>query len=300
MDERKLEEVLKAAKNEADRFFCKWDTEPFRRKVNMVVRDETEQRCFFASCRGKLGAVLVCLLLFILIPLKLSDPSAAGHQTISLDDRKPACLIDFVPIRGPYGAGQSLLVILWEESPEGRYEIVYSSMFHDSSLPRPVYTLDFPGISNRLALISSEDSQGKYLHYRLIGYSNQAISTILAEDYVPGGKLGIREGRMVAERKDGQVTHIIPYQIDARGEVVLSADQVQLQVGEELLLIGFNLPNPVKFLTREDLMKRVNDRNAEYASETLFRALDTGEDFLELTPDFGPARSKNLLIKVVK
>lgn len=298
MDEKKVEELLKTAKREADQFFTGWEVKPASIKPRHTPFQASLKESFFQLPWKKMGFIFVCLL-FLMLPYQVNKSSKTLPQAIVLDEREPAQLVDFVPISSPVHSTQSMLAILWNISPEGQYELVYSSVFNDSVFPKPVYTLDFPGSPHRMALISSEDGEKKYLHYRLIGYSQEDVKTLLAEDYVLGGKLGVVDGKMVEERNDGLVTHIIPCQIDEKGELLLTADQVELQLGEELLLIGLNFPGRVDFSPGKDVLEEVSNQSGDI-QKARFTASNIGEDYLQLTPNFAPAKSKTIYIKVAR
>lgn len=303
MDDNRLEELLQEAKNQADRFFAGWDLGPSRQKAKSRIQAGDFKKSFSLLARrewAKLGLALVFLLLTLFFPYRIRQAKQYALQTVTLDERRPSQLVNFVPVTNPAHTGQGLLAVLWGLNPEGQYQVIYSSMFNDSVFPHPVSTLDFPGTPYRMALISSEDSEQKYLHYRLVGYTDQNVNTILAADYVPGGKLDIEEGKMVEEREDGSVTHIIPYQIDDKGDLVLSADNIQLQIGEELLLIGFDLSNQVSFMAREDAIRKIDAGNEADKPEARFTANSVGEDCVRLTPNANPAKGKTLYIRVVK
>ena len=111
--------------------------------------------------------------LALFLPYRLQQAKQYALQTVTLDERRPSQLVNFVPVSNPARTGQGLLAVLWGLNPEGQYQVIYSSMFNDSVFPHPVSTLDFPGTPYRMALISSEDSEQKYLHYRLVGYRSE-------------------------------------------------------------------------------------------------------------------------------
>jgi hypothetical protein len=296
VDEKRLEELLDTAKKEADQFFSGWEAQLTSLKISHKNGHKLKDK-FPQPNWKRLGLVFICLLLCLFIPYQVNKSSNALPQSIVLDEREPAQLVDFVPIVNPAHSKHSQLAVLWHINPQGQYELVYSSLFNDSVFPKPVSTLAFPDSPYSMALLSSEDGTKKYLHYRLIGYSQEDVKTFLAEDYVLGGKLNIEDGKMVEERDDGLVTHIIPCQVDEDGELLLTADQVELQLGEELLLIGLNFLGTVKFLPGKDILEEVSKKNGSI-QETRFTASNIGEDYLHLTPNLDPTKSKTIYIKV--
>jgi len=300
MDDKRLEELLQEAKAESERFFESWSPESCWQEVRKRIKSRRHRQGLFPVNLGKGAIALACLLGLLLLPISFTKTERFAPQRITLDEREPAQLVNFIPVSLPGQSKNNLLVVLWGKSPEGQYEVVYTSLFNDSAFPRPVYTLDFPGTPYKLALLSSQDDGQKYLHYRLIGYTDQAIDTILAEDYVLGGKLDVEEGKMVEEREDGSVTHIVPYQVDEKGDLTLSADRVQLQLGEELMLIGLDLSKQVNFSLRKDILEEIEEKQERDISKARFMANNVGEERVLLIPDSNPAKSKALYIRVVR
>jgi len=320
MDDRKLEEVLKAAKVEQENFFEGWDSESLRNKVRLRIQKDKSPKITPHFNFKNLGIVMVCILIVLWLPytgiLKLNEKREPGRfgtpitqQAITLDDNKPKQLINFFSINNPDLNGQSLMAVLWGVNPDGNYKAIYSSLFEDSDLPHPVSILNFPGTQNRLAIISSGDSLEKFLHYRLIGYRDHAINIFIEENYVPHGKLSIKEGMLVEQRTAGDmshssggmvVTYIIPYMVDTTGELILSTDHVQLNVGEQLLLIGCDSDKEINFYSKENLIKKIENKIPGNASSARFNAQVPGEDNLLLTTNPDKNKGKNLSIKVVE
>jgi len=320
MDDRKLEELLKVAKVQSNNYFSNWKLEPSIDEImNKASKGKWSKRCSLTAA----GAALICAFLALWIMHKPVFSPFAGKnsgerpfapvakQTITLDDSKPVQLVDFIPVNRPDHGERSLMAILWGAGSDGGYKILYSSLLSDSDWPYPVSTIDFPG-SSRLALISSQDRKQRYLHYRLIGYSGQDIETYIEEDYVPGGKLGIRDGMLIEQRAAGDgakgeagsekmvITFIIPYQIDDKGELLLPTDHVQLNVGEQLLLTGLDTESEIQFTSGGNSIKRVDEKEKGKITSIKFSAFSPGEDYLLITPDSDISKEKSLYIKVVE
>lgn len=134
---------------------------------------------------------------------------------------------------------------------------------------------------------------------RYAGYEDPVISMLLAEDFIVQGDLAFRDGVLVEERASGMVTRIIPYQMNPYGELVLATERVLLQVGEELLLVGVNLPHYVELSAGNYNIKKVNERGNGYISETRFSVRQPGEDLLQLTPLSDPTKKRTIYIKVI-
>jgi hypothetical protein len=315
MDDRKLEELLRIAKVESGKFFSDWRFEPLKKEVISRVENRRLDRTAQFTAIRKLGIVLVCILVAVWIPyvlgiLPLASHTSIAQQSINLDDSKPSCLVDFISIDKPDHRGQNIMAVLWGVSPGGDYRVLYNSLFEDSDRPYPVSTIEFPGTGSRLALIYSEDSRQRYLHYRLIGYINESIKTIIEEDLVQGGKLSIKDGVLIEKRTasnsvDGDlnyeksiVTYIIPYLIDGRGELILSADRLQLNVGEQLMLIGIDENSGVQFYSEENSVRKINESIPGGVSKVRYNAFSVGEDYLVLTPGSDKTKVKNLHIRV--
>lgn len=132
-----------------------------------------------------------------------------------------------------------------------------------------------------------------------VGYEHPIINMLLAEDFIVQGKLLLKDGVLVEERSGGMVTRIIPYQMDPYGELVLPADRVLLQVGEELLLVGINLPQYVELNAGDYYITKVNERGTGYISETRFSVRHPGEDWLQLIPRSDPTKKRTIYVKVI-
>ncbi|NLC37751.1 MAG: hypothetical protein GX779_00615 [Clostridia bacterium] len=126
-----------------------------------------------------------------------------------------------------------------------------------------------------------------------------AFNLLLAEDFIPESDLGIKGGILIGESSQGAVTKIIPYQLNRRGELVLSADRVLLQVGEELLLIGINLPHQVDIGQEGYYLKRISVTDTGYIFETRFSVHSPGEGWLQITPKRDPMGSKIIFVKAI-
>lgn len=338
MNDRELEEILKEGKKESECFFSNWSFSPLREVVKMRIHSSSSSnrstKCatgFNWFSAGKLATGAVCVLILLVIfllsssffrlgpeeSLKTTDMPIA-QQMVSLDDSDTVYLVNFLPVNKPNRKDYNLLALVWRENPQGDTEMVYSSLLEDSDEPYPVSTIRFAGTGNKLVLISSGDSRKNYLHYRLIGCSNDSIKTFWAQDFVPNGKLGIKEGILVEQRVSNEipfdqkgkdntntprklVTYIIPYKINNLGELILPADKIQMRVGEQILLIGDSNEKDFKVLSVNNIVKKVDQGypTDEGGLSSAFYAKQKGEDILLLAPDGDNSKAKPFRVKVV-
>lgn len=335
MDDKQLDEKLKEAKTEAEHFFSEWKFKPYRKIVHLKVANKSTvpsllNRPIQWFLIGKICTALSCMFFLLWIPYKLDilqfnsqkNSSVTGlspvQQSVTLSDSKSTHLVDFFPLQRPSLKDPCLLAVMWEVNPDGNYRMVYSSLLEDSDKPYLVSTIDFPGADNRLVLISSNDSEQKYLHYRLIGYGNDTIKTFWAQDYVPHGQLRIKDGLLIEERSLNSAvknpvgnikasktetvnTYIVPYEVGDSGELHLPTDHIQLKVDDQLLFIGNDNGKQITISSKEDVVKVVNEGNSALGqnSTTRFHASHTGNDSLILATDINN-QGKSLSIEVVK
>ena len=108
--------------------------------------------------------------------------SPVAEQTISLNGNNSLengsnkYLVSFFPILKPNHEEQSLMIIMWKMDGDGNSEIIYNSLFEKSDEPHPVSTIEFSGADSKLILISSGNRERRYMHYRLVEYSNDTIT----------------------------------------------------------------------------------------------------------------------------
>jgi hypothetical protein len=210
-------------------------------------------------------------------------------------------LISFFPILKPNHKEQSLMTIMWKMDGDGNSEIIYNSLFEKSDEPHPVSTIEFSDADSKLILISSGNRERRYMHYRLVEYSNDTINTLWSQDFVPDGKLGVKDGVVVEQRssdeayadsdiKDNyyrmytQISYIIPYKTGSMGEVLLPVEKLDVRVGEQILLVGDNSENSLEVSSEKGMIKRVGQESNTYEKKQVlvFQAAYKGDDTLSL------------------
>lgn len=338
MNDRELDERLKIASSEAEQFFSRWSFEPYRKLVqkrieNGYLNTKRFDRIFPPGTAWRNKAVLIGLSLLLFIPLVFSvfssalnrHPQQAGvpiaQHPIKLGDHYDTQWVSFFRLDKPDHNRHNLLAVIWETNAADNYRMVYSSLLEDSDIPNPVSTLDFPESSNKLALISSKNREQGYLHYRLIEYNNRAFVTYLEQDFVPDGKVDIKEGIIVEERtvsdirlpKENRssiskgmtiVTRFIPYKIDSDGNLILSTDHVKLNWGDYLTFVGYNTNRQIKISFIGEILERLCSDNLSGINGyyTQFHAVSPGRGFIILEPDTnkGPGTKLSIEVEVVR
>jgi hypothetical protein len=122
-----------------------------------------------------------------------------------------------------------------------------------------------------------------------------------SQDFVPDGKLGVKDGVVVEQRssdeayadsdiKDNyyrmytQISYIIPYKTGSMGEVLLPVEKLDVRVGEQILLVGDNSENSLEVSSEKGMIKRVGqESNTNEKKQVLvFQAAYKGDDTLSL------------------
>jgi hypothetical protein len=151
VDERELDRKLKAARDEADRFFSNWEGDGFRKKVHRRIAGATDGGRWQVRNRIKrlvplLCAVAVCIIIVLWLPglrggpfpniqenggsvplgNKASVPLNMAKQYDASAGGQSAHLPDFLPIDRPMDKDYDLLVVIWKDSNKDDYEVVYN------------------------------------------------------------------------------------------------------------------------------------------------------------------------------
>jgi len=328
MNDKELEELLKRGKKESANFFSHVYLNSIRNSVHRRISGQLPEqkaqeekhirhrmRVFPVSAAITAVSMLIIIVLLFgtgIVQLK-QEPhsyfinSPVAEQTISLNDSSSEenssrdYLISFFPIYKPNHKEQSLMTIMWKMDNDGNSEIIYSSLFENSDEPYPVSTIDFSDVGSKLILISSGNTKGKYMHYRLVEYSNDTISTLWSQDFVPDGKLGVKDGVVIEQRSlneadadsvysddsyktDTQTSYIIPYKTGSLGEVFLPVEKLNVRVGEQILLVGDNIENILRVSSENGIIKSVMQEDNVYGKEQVlvFQAAYKGNDVLSL------------------
>ncbi|HHU63584.1 MAG TPA: hypothetical protein GXZ32_05180 [Clostridiales bacterium] len=152
MDDKDLDRMLKAAKDEAHRFFSKWSGEDFREKVYRRISQAVVKSRWQVGNRLKrlvpiIGAVAVCIAIMLWVPGLRKGMSSdiapqVGNSSLSADEQyhagstgeqnganagiQTSSFTDFLPIDQMMGKDYNLLVVIWKDSNHKNYEMVYN------------------------------------------------------------------------------------------------------------------------------------------------------------------------------
>lgn len=230
MDNQKLDNILKKAKDQSERFFAGWNDKLTPQTVQQRCRErEKPWKRRLDISNIKMGAAFACVLLLL----------AAAFQFAGEDTPLPAS--------GPFTS-------------------------------TPVYPVNQEGY---------------------LSWDHPVFSLLLTKDFIPKGSLGIQGGVLVEQSPQGVVTKIIPYRFNRRGELVLPADRVLLQVGEDLLLIGIDLPHHVEAGEADYYLQKINEENIGFISQTRFRVHSPGEEWLQIIPSDNSTELRSIYIKII-
>lgn len=269
MDINDMDKLLSRAKMEADKFFRDYSDEIIGKAVYSRIRtqDEHNQSTIYdISRKNKIlrrtvpAAIIACTLLVSLSVFffsgilnqkkiaSLGEP--VSQEMIKLNESDSSQLLDYFKINKPEQTGDSLLAVIWDSEHDGQYEMVYSSLFENSDQPGPILMIYFPHNQPDMAVISSENKDMQYIHYRVVGYSKNQITTLMEKNYIDGGEIEVQNGvlketRLVPGFSDKIVTHYIPYQLNESGDIISSLQNIKINTGEYVTFIG-NTSDPVE------------------------------------------------------
>jgi len=312
VDDRELDKVLNKGKTASDNFFS---------HINYVlIGNEIKAKIYHGKIRKvkllwsfplKAGFVVAAMLVIVGITLGIvsgtqsihtnNKAAAVTQQTVSFNGGKD-CLISYIPVNSPDSSESSLMSVLWElntGSPKSREtfggindqhsQMLYSTMFEKCDMAYPASNIDFPDTGRSLVLIFSGDSQADFIDYRLLGYNDDSVKVWWSQDFVPGGKLGVKDGVIIEQRASGPdggsgdtiTTCIIPYEIQITGELMLPVQNLQLRVGEQVLLVGSNNA-ALNIDSQNGLVQRVDCAGnlGGLTGAASFRAIGSGNDIL--------------------
>ena len=163
---------------------------------------------------------------------------ALSEQTVCLSDDKEYRM-NYIPV-DMQSDGGGLMTVL-RETGGGDAPVAYYSLFEACDTVYPALILPFPESDYDMLLIASGDSRLHNLGYRLVGYSDDMLTTWWTEDGVPDGLLSVYDGVAVEHRTTGNatcVTYIVPVQTAGPGRIALPVETLSMAVGERILLIG--------------------------------------------------------------
>jgi hypothetical protein len=298
MDDGDLEKRLINGKIESDCFFSQTDYRMLRDSVlaRTVLRHAGKARPLWPFALKAVFVAASLLIMVVVITLVIGAPDssdsnqakALSEQKLLLDGGKGA-LLSYFPVETPDDSKSSLMSVIWDLNSR-RSEMLYSTVFKECNETYPASSITFPDNGPMLVLIFSGSSQDGFIDYRIIGYDNDSIVEWWSQDFVPDGKLKVKDGLVIEERNkfygsgqcDAAVTYIIPYDIQITGGIVLSVQDLQLKIGEQILLIGVS-PRPLSVTSESGLIKKVEYAISKDKQSLLeYRATDKGNDVLLL------------------
>lgn len=324
MNDKNFDEYLNSGKKEAESFFSHIQLSSLRRALLHKVLQPDMRKAVPARKRIPLilktgiavaacAAVLSCVLLSINhLPGSrgTAKNASVAEQPLPLDEKDSAYHISFQPINLRQSTQPSLISILWKTSGSNSPRMVYNSIFENSDQPYPVSVLSYPGDSpSKLLLISTQGSNGDYIHYRLVEYYDETLLPLWSEDFVPGGRLTIQDGMVVEQRdkeslsaqqanKPQKVSYIVPYKVGSEGAIILPVHILHLHVGDRILLVGENNLD-VEANSQNGLVKKHENEKMQAVLQNIiiFEAFSPGDDALSLTHENHPG-AESLPVKI--
>lgn len=263
-----LEKIFLDAKNDANKFFSNFTHENMNKAVFLKLKKDRKTILpginFNYRLIAEISALSICsvfliaLLFFFGVEIspKNEEPASMGkpvsQQMIKLGNADLYQWLHFFMINKPDQVDDNLLAVIWKSGGGGDYEMAYSSLFENSNKPRPVVMIAFPDNQPSMAVISSQDSNKKYIHYRVLGYKDNKILAYIEQNYVVGGEIevidgALKETRLVpnnfVEMGNGGdfsriVTYYILYQSDKFGDIIPSAESLKINKGDHIAIVG--------------------------------------------------------------
>ncbi|NLJ34072.1 MAG: hypothetical protein GX349_05720 [Firmicutes bacterium] len=258
MDDRELDAKLRQGKREAEEFFSRLFITPLPEVVYRREKARAPRNLFFLKAAVGL---LIIFLAYTLLPLgrgaKQVDLGVQiAQQKVILNSKENIHWVNYFRVSQPDSIQENLLAVLWAPQKDGGWEPIYSSLLKGEGLPLPIATMELPGEEGQLIIISSRDREERYFHYRILAYDDGQVLPYYEEDNVPRGQLELGPGFLVERRmaplsyspgrdlapaKDGtfqEVTYLIPYHINAQGEIMVPQGPLTLRLGQYLVLVG--------------------------------------------------------------
>ena len=292
MDDRQLDNLMNNGKKQADSFFSHADYSPAGNAVHARICKGKKPKPLwsFAMKAGAVAAGMLCLIgITLAVAFGAADtdatPAPVASQTVSLGGEGKDCLINYFPVSAPEINESSLVSVLWELGESTR--MMYSTMFERCDEPYPASSMEFPGTSDTIILILSGDSAENFINYRLLGYGSDAVKVWREQDFVPGGSLEILDGviverRIMVKEAGMTVSHIVPYEILATGELMLPVNDLDIRLGEQILLVGGDCEGPLLVTLKNGLLEEVKQDNEASVQELAYRATEIGRDLMLL------------------
>ncbi len=264
--------LLSRAKKEARKFFADYSNERLNKAVFTRIKNEKEYAQLDVndlSNKQKLltigiPTIIACsIFLFIGFSALLYNRYTNQQGTVSLgepvlqemiklNESNSSQLLDYFKINKPEQTGDNLLAVIWDSEHNGSYEIAYSSLFEDSNQPGPILMIYFPPNQPDMAVISSENKELQYIHYRVVGYRKNQIVTLMEQNYIDKGEIEVLDGllketRLIPGDSKKIVTNYVPYQLNESGDIISSLNDIKINTGEYLAFIG-NTNDPIEIV----------------------------------------------------
>jgi hypothetical protein len=320
-DKYKLEKSLFEAGNESAKFFSKFPYEKMNEAVFLKIASDRKthayKKHFNFSLIAKISVLSTCCIILLTVLFsfktgvnfrdnkKLSMGKPASQQLIKFDNSDLHHWLYFFNINKPDKIDDNLLAVIWNSGTSGSYEMAYSSLLENSNKPCPVAMISFPDDLPSMLIISSQNEEKKYIHYRIIGCKENKIMAYMEQNFVTGGKIEVMDGVLketrlvpnsyVEEDYDMRqmVTYYIPYQFNEFGDIILAVENLKINRGEYIAIIG-DISTPIESLKSDLLLdwdvghKLLNiDRNIK-----LFHAKNLGREELYIKPINGGTPNK--------
>ncbi|MFZ7102409.1 MAG: hypothetical protein ACOWWO_07100 [Peptococcaceae bacterium] len=322
-DRNDIEKNLAQAKDEADKFFSGFPEEHMHKKVfhnlESPHKNFSGRSCFPQGLVEKVSAFAICAVVLLAVivvfsgglSLEEGKMTALGQpisqQLLKLDHTDLNQWLHFFKISKPDKINDNLLAVIWEAGRNGDYEMVYSSLFENSSKPCSAALIVFPENQPSMAVISSRNEDNQYIHYRVIGYKDDQILTYLEQNYVTGGELEVVDGVLKEKRFIPEisvedispvVTYYIPYQATEEGDIILAAENLSINKGEHIAIIG-DEETPIEALNAELFLNWETGRELLNANRNmpLLYAENPGQEDLLIKPLKG-GRLKKISVEV--
>jgi hypothetical protein len=276
-----IENDLQKARNESNKFFSKFPYEKMREAVFLKIESDRKshlsKKRFNFRLTAKFSVLSACCIILLAVVFsfkigfnfgdnkRLSMGKPVSQQLIKFDNSDLYQWLYFFNINKPDKIDDSLLAVIWNSNTNGNYEMAYSSLLENSNKPCPIAMITFPDGQPSLVIISSQNDDKKYIHYRILGYKENEFMAFIEQNYVTGGKIEVIDGVLKETRlapntyiKEGDdmrqlITYYIPYQSNESGDIILPVKNLKINKGEFIAIIG-DKNTPVETLNSDLLL----------------------------------------------
>lgn len=319
---KNLDNYLNKAKKDSNSFFTKVPYEKLNRTVLRKISNNDVNtlpaRHFGLKLRPisifAVSLVVIAVISIFTFTNRFKDQSSVSigepvsQEMIEFDNSEKSQWLYYFKFRKPDHANNNLLAVIWEYGRSGNYEIVYSSVFENSNKPCKSSVISFPDDQPPIFVISSLNDDEEYIHYRMLGFKENKIFTLMEQNYVSNGKLEVIEGVLKETRfiptADNEITEIItyfiPYQLNEDGDIVSSAEKLRINRGEHIALVGYeNMPvalmNNTLIWEKESDIMDIMDINKNIV---LYSADKAGKEYIYICP-LNNGQPKKILVEIV-